>query len=137
MKYCIITRGVPGCGKSEFTDFIKTISTEPAVECCTDDYWYDESGNYNFVPAKIGEAHAWNFERFKAEIAKETPVLIQSNTNVVSEHFEAYKALAEENGYMVFVLIVENRHGGVNSHSVPQAALDRMESSLRGDIKLQ
>ena len=137
MKYCIITRGVPGCGKSEFANVIKLVSSVPTVECCTDDYWLNANGDYKFNPAELGEAHTWNLERFKAEIERETPVVIQSNTNVVSEHFEPYKDFAEAHGYIVFVTIVENRHGGTNSHNVPAETLDRMEQSLLSSVKLR
>jgi hypothetical protein len=36
--------------------------------------------------------------------------------------------LAEKYGYMVFTVIVENRHGGVNQHGVPDVKLAQMKN---------
>jgi hypothetical protein len=47
---------------------------------------------------------------------------------------EPYYLLAEELGYQVFSIIVENRHGGKNLHGVPQESLDKMKN--RFEIKL-
>jgi len=47
---------------------------------------------------------------------------------------QAYFDLAKQYGYMVFTVIVENRHGGVNQHGVPDEALTRMRD--RFEIKL-
>ena len=38
------------------------------------------------------------------------------------------------NGYMVFTIVVENRHGGVNEHGVPEDKLEQMKN--RFEIKL-
>ena len=47
---------------------------------------------------------------------------------------EPYYKLAESWGYRVYSIIVENRHGGVNVHGVPedklQAMKDRFEFKL-------
>jgi hypothetical protein len=47
---------------------------------------------------------------------------------------EPYYKLAEENGYMVFSIIVENRHNGVNIHGAPEDKLKQMKD--RFEIKL-
>jgi len=46
-----------------------------------------------------------------------------------------YYELAEKYGFVVFSLIVENRHGGINKHGVPEEALERMEN--RFQLKLR
>ena len=45
-----------------------------------------------------------------------------------------YYQAAEKYGYRVYSLIVENRHDGVNSHSVPTETIKKMRK--RFDIKL-
>jgi hypothetical protein len=45
-----------------------------------------------------------------------------------------YYELAEKYGYMVFSLIVENRHGGVNTHGVPEDKIEQMKK--RFEVKL-
>ena len=47
---------------------------------------------------------------------------------------EAYYALAKQWNYKVFSIIVENRHGGVNEHGVPEDKLQAMKD--RFEIKL-
>jgi hypothetical protein len=47
---------------------------------------------------------------------------------------ETYFKLAEENRYKVFTIIVENRHGGVNQHGVPEDKLQMMKD--RFSVKL-
>jgi hypothetical protein len=39
-----------------------------------------------------------------------------------------YFDLAEKHGYRVYSLIVENRHGGVNEHGVPEDKLEIMKN---------
>jgi hypothetical protein len=47
---------------------------------------------------------------------------------------EEYFKLAEKYGYMVFTIVVENRHGGVNQHGVPEDKMEQMKN--RFEIKL-
>jgi hypothetical protein len=45
-----------------------------------------------------------------------------------------YYDLAESFDYRVDTLVVENRHGGVNEHGVPDEVLDKMKN--RFELKL-
>jgi hypothetical protein len=45
-----------------------------------------------------------------------------------------YYELAAKYGYKVYSLIVENRHGGVNEHGVPEDKLTQMKN--RFEIRL-
>lgn len=138
MKNVVILRGVPGSGKSTVAKFLlETSVAKTKLDCVTDDYFTDEDGNYNFDPSKIGEAHAWNFERFKKAVDDGVEYIIQSNTNVIYDHFKDYKEYAEANGYRVMIMVIENYHGNSNSHSVPTEVVDRMESTLKQNIKLK
>jgi hypothetical protein len=47
---------------------------------------------------------------------------------------DSYYDLAKKYGYRVHSLIVENRHGGVNEHGVPEENLEQMKN--RFEIKL-
>jgi hypothetical protein len=47
---------------------------------------------------------------------------------------QPYFDLAEKYGYRVYSLIVENRHGGVNEHGVPEEKLVQMKK--RFEIQL-
>jgi phenolic acid decarboxylase len=57
-----------------------------------------------------------------------------SNTFTQEWEMEPYVKLAEKYDYMVFSVIVENRHVGVNSHDVPEDKLEIMKN--RFEIKL-
>jgi hypothetical protein len=57
-----------------------------------------------------------------------------SNTFTQEWEMEEYYKLAEKYGYTVFSIIVENRHGGVNEHGVPDEKLEQMRA--RFSVKL-
>jgi hypothetical protein len=57
-----------------------------------------------------------------------------SNTFTQEWEMDAYYELAKQYGYQVYSLIVENRHGGVNEHGVPDEVLEKMKN--RFEIKL-
>jgi hypothetical protein len=57
-----------------------------------------------------------------------------SNTFTQEWEMDTYYELAKQYGYRVFSLIVENRHGGVNEHGVPEDKLEIMKN--RFEVKL-
>ena len=57
-----------------------------------------------------------------------------ANTSTTMKEMQPYYDLAEKYGYMVFSIVVENRHNGVNEHNVPEETLKKMVE--RFDIKL-
>jgi predicted kinase len=134
MKKLILLRGLPGSGKSTLA---KTF--EGASHFEADMYFMDENSNYNFDASKLRDAHAWCQNSVSNAMvlnhttgAHETIVI--SNTFTQEWEMEAYTKMADQWGYRVFTLIVENRHGGVNAHGVPEDKLqmmkDRFEFSL-------
>jgi hypothetical protein len=48
---------------------------------------------------------------------------------------QPYYDLAEKHGYRVYSLVVENRHGGLNKHNVPEESMVKMEN--RFEFKLR
>jgi hypothetical protein len=54
--------------------------------------------------------------------------IVVSNTFTQEWEMKPYFDMAETYGYRVFSLIVENRHGGVNQHGVPQDKLEIMKN---------
>jgi hypothetical protein len=65
------------------------------------------------------------------------PEIVVSNTFTQEWELADYYKLAEQYGYKVFSLIVENRHGGKDVHGVPEEKLVQMETNLRNNIKLR
>ena len=123
-----IIRGVPGCGKTTFANDIcdKVVSA--------DDYHYDADGNYNWKPENMKAAHRYSQGKTRSimETGKDVAV---ANTSTTVKEMKPYYKMAEEFGYTVFSVIVENRHGGENVHRVPEATLEAMEK--RFDVKLR
>lgn len=101
-----------------------------------DDYFYDNNGNYNFDPSKLGLAHKDCQRRCEEAMFEERNVFI-NNTCIKEQELVPYRKLAEEYGYKVYVIVVENRHGGKNQHGVPEPKLMEMEKNLRNSIKLR
>ena len=60
--------------------------------------------------------------------------IVVSNTSTQEWEMEPYIDMAEEKGYSVFSLIVENRHSGDNIHGVPSESIERMKN--RFEIQL-
>jgi hypothetical protein len=60
--------------------------------------------------------------------------IVVSNTFTQEWEMKPYMEMAEKYGFKVFTVIVENRHGGLNVHDVPEDKLEAMRS--RFEIKL-
>ena len=125
-KILFIVRGLPGSGKSTFAKTLGGTHFE------TDNFFMVD-GEYKFDVTKLKVAHEWCQNSVNtAMILNITTDL--NNTIVVSNTFtqewemKPYFDMAETYGYRVFSLIVENRHGGVNQHGVPQDKLEIMKN---------
>ena len=60
--------------------------------------------------------------------------VVVSNTFTQEWEMEPYFRLANEYGYRVHSLIVENRHDGINEHSVPTDTLKKMKKRFEIQI---
>ena len=136
MKELFLLRGLPGSGKSTFANFIWN---EYAI-CEADKVFYDLEGHYLFDASKLREAHKWCRDEVETRMKDNElnpqyyPEIVVSNTFTQEWEMEEYFKLAEKYGYMVFTIVVENRHGGVNEHGVPEDKLEQMKN--RFEIKL-
>jgi predicted kinase len=135
-KILTLVRGLPGSGKSTFANFIWN---DYAI-CEADKFFYDKEGNYNFDATKLREAHEWCRNAVETRMKDNQnnpqfyPEIVVSNTFTQKWEMEAYYKLAEQYGYKVFSIIVENRHDGVNQHGVPADKLEQMKN--RFEIQL-
>jgi len=121
MKELILLRGLPGSGKSTLA---KTLGG-PVFEA---DNYFMVDGEYKFNPSLLGVAHndCRNHTRVAMAVGREK--IIVSNTFTQEWEMKAYYELAEKYGYRVFSIIIENRHGGVNEHGVPEDKLEIMKN---------
>ena len=129
MKTLYIVRGIPGSGKSTFAQSLDC----PVFEA--DQYFIDsETGEYKFDGSKIKLAHNWCKLRVEQSMEDDSQKIAVSNTFTQEWEMDGYYELAKQYGYRVFSLIVENRHGGVNEHGVPEDKLEIMKN--RFEVKL-
>jgi predicted kinase len=133
-KNLYLLRGIPGAGKSTLAKQLGDTHFE------TDSYFMVD-GEYKFDPTKLKKAHEWC--QGEVELAMihnhvtyglDGSDIVVSNTFTQEWEMEKYYQLANQYDYRVFSIIVENRHGGVNEHGVPEDKLqimkDRFEISL-------
>ena len=130
----ILLRGVIGAGK---TTLAKTIAPDSEI-CCADDFFTDGNGNYNFNPSQLGAAHKYCQEKFlKLCDDPSTHTIVVANTNTKESDFNFYLKEAQKRNMMIFSLVLENRHGGQNVHSVPEEVLLRQEQNIKNTLKLR
>ena len=127
MKELFLLRGLPGSGKSTLAKSIGGIHIEADMFFMTD-------GEYRFDVTKLKDAHVWCQESTeKSMIGLNNPEITTqrvtvSNTFTQEWEMKPYFDLAKKHGYKVYSLIVENRHGGVNEHGVPEDKLEIMKN---------
>jgi translation initiation factor RLI1 len=124
--------GPNGSGKSTLAKLL--VGDKDYCHKEADMYFVDGDGNYKFEPSKIKDAHAWCKEEVEFLMKYEHSPIVVSNTFTQEWEMNDYYKMAEELGYMVFSLIVENRHGGKNIHGVPDDKLEIMKN--RFEVKL-
>ena len=131
-KVLYIVRGIPGSGKSTFAKSLGGTHFEA-------DMFFMKDGEYKFDMFKIKEAHKWcqdsvNTAMIMNNTASLNETIVVSNTFTQEWEMKPYFELAELHGYKVFSIIIENRHGGVNEHNVPEEVLSSMKN--RFEVKL-
>lgn len=129
-KVLYILRGVPGCGKSTLA---KQLAGNNVFEA--DQYFLTE-GKYEWDFSKIGLAHESCKQRLTEAMRNDITPLCVSNTTTTEKELKPYLEMAKSHGYTSFVLVVENRHDGVNQHNVPEETLVKMRARLAGSIRL-
>lgn len=127
MNKMFIVRGLPGSGKNTLADCFGTKVVS------ADDYFVDSNGQYNFDATKLKAAHRYCYGKVKSIVDVEEDVAV-ANTFTQLWEMEPYLELAKERGYMVFTLVVENRHGGVNVHDVPELNIARMRNRFQVEL---
>lgn len=127
-KVLILTRGLPGSGKSSFANLLGTKAI------CTADDYVTRNGVYDWKPETVATSHDWCQRKCKRFMKANVERIVVANTNTTEREMRPYYDLARQFGYAVFSVIIENRHGGKNIHDVPEQTLEKMAN--RFDIKL-
>lgn len=129
MKQLFLIRGVPGSGKSEF---VKALRID--VNYNADMFHTNGIGEYLWKPQNVKRSHEWCREMVEGAMKKSLDVAVD-NTFTTEWEMESYFKLAEQYGYRVTTVIIENRHGHQSIHNVPQETIDKMTD--RFEIKLK
>lgn len=120
-----LIRGVSGAGKSTFAQRLWEAGVvERVFEA--DDWFYRKDGNYQFNAADLHIAHRTCQQNTRFCLQNNKSVVV-SNTSTTEREVEVYKSLADECNAHFVSIIVENRHGGVNTHGVPEEKLEQMK----------
>jgi adenylate kinase family enzyme len=125
----MLIRGLPGSGKSTVAKLF-----DKALHFEADMYFLDADGNYQFDASKIKNAHNWCRHSVMDAMKEGHPIVVVSNTFTQEWEMEVYYLLAEELGYRVTSMIVENRHEGKNIHGCPDDKIEQMKT--RFEFKL-
>lgn len=128
-KVVFIVRGVSGAGKS-------TLAAELNAFVCSNDYYHINNGVYKFDYHNIDAAVKSCWDSFCSAIDRGEERIVVDNTNTTEDVFVDYIKHAESNGYTVFCMIVENRHGNSNIHNVPNNSREKMKRCIMSNIKL-
>ena len=136
MKNLYIIRGLPGSGKSTIAK-----SLGKSWQIFEADQFFMKNGKYEFDGSKLKDAHDWC--KRKVHNAMHPNLLnplffsniVISNTFTQEWEMRFYQIIAKKYGYRIHTIIVENRHGGVNTHGVPEEKLEQMKE--RFQIKLK
>jgi predicted kinase len=134
MKELFLLRGLPGSGK---TTLAKSLVKKDYCHKEADMFFVDRDGNYKFEPLKIKDAHQWCQEEIDFLMRLEHSPIVVSNTFTQEWEMDPYYKLAEQHGYRVYSLVVENRHSeseDTNIHNVSKEKIDNMRK--RFQIKL-
>jgi hypothetical protein len=135
MKTVILLRAVSGAGKSTLAEIFNTKVGWLTV--CADDYFTDKNGVYNFDATKLGIAHMECQKKFMEALSDPTVEgIVVANTNTKESEFSFYEKAAKEADAQFFSLIVENRHGNVDVHGVPDATKQRQAENIKNSLLL-
>lgn len=126
-RVLFLIRGLPGAGKSTTARLIADIVFE------NDDY-FTVNGEYKFKASDLPKASATCFNACRDAMESRIPRVAVANVFTDARSMEKYIRLADIMGYSVVPLIVENRSGRANIHSVPAETIAGMRS--RFEVKL-
>lgn len=128
---------IRGCSGSGKTTVAASLLNYDSVHFEADMYHYDIDGNYNWKQSHLNHAHKWCQDNTLAAMKLGKKRIVISNTFTTEKELSPYLSMAEENGYNVISLVVENRHGNSNVHNVPESVVEAQENRLRNNLKFR
>jgi predicted kinase len=120
-KELFLLRGLPGSGKS-------TLAKSLGGKHIEADMFFMKDGEYQFDITRLRDAHQWCQNMVGSWMSDGEERIVVSNTFTQEWEMKHYYDWATDFDYKVYSLIVENRHGGVNEHGVPEDKLEIMKN---------
>ena len=132
----IIVRGLPGSGKSTWTQ-----NNCPDAYVCSADKFFEREGEYKFNPSLLPHAHAACMGAFIEALREERPLVVVDNTNVTKIEIAPYISVAQAFGYEVEIIYVQKKHSiqklvERNIHKIPYRSVENMESRWEDNFPL-
>lgn len=123
MTTLYLIRGVPGSGKSTLAQ--QLVTTGLVTSAYEADQFFVNNGIYQFRSELLPAAHSWCQEQVESCLVNGQSVAV-ANTSTTEKEVLTYQRLAEKYSATFVSLVVENRHGGKNLHSVPDDKIQQM-----------
>ncbi len=96
--------------------------------------FFMKDGVYGFDVTKLRDAHMWCQSMVSSWMSDNEERIVVSNTFTQEWEMKPYIEWAKDFDYKIYSLILENRHGGVNEHGVPEDKVKIMKN--RFEIQL-
>jgi orotate phosphoribosyltransferase-like protein len=98
-----------------------------------DAYLYTPEGEYLWTESRMAYAYRACLRDTKAKMGVAESIVV-SNVFPTKRSMKNYVKLAEEYGYGVTYIVVENRRGGQNIHNVPDEVLVNMRNAFQVEL---
>lgn len=136
MAVAVISRGIPGSGKSTFNRMLKSVSEARGFNIAihsTDDF-HMVDGKYVFQMEKLAGFHRRNHQNFCTSMSRGINIVVVDNTNLKAKEYKSYIESAVDAGYAVLAVRFEpdevEKHFARQAHGVPLDRLVAMRESL-------
>jgi predicted kinase len=129
MNSLILIRGLPGAGKSQLAE---TLAEGRFPVFSVDSYFTDPvSGVYEFRFKDNHLAYSECARNTENALHEGIRKVFVDNTFTMEWELEPYFEMAARYNYRVFVITVENRHRGRNTHGISEEQIQKMASKYK------
>lgn len=136
MGVAVISRGIPGSGKSTFNRILKSVCEARGFSIAihsTDDF-HMVDGKYVFQMDKLAGFHRRNYQNFCNSMSHGINLVVVDNTNLKAKEYKNYIESSVDAGYVVIAVRFEpdavEKHFARQAHGVPLDRLVAMRESL-------
>lgn len=138
-KTLVLVRGLSGSGKTDLANVIVGEGNDRA-KIAMDDYFYDNEGNFKFLPQELKNAHEWCLRGCHAHMKDGLEVVVVHNVFTRKWEVDPYIDLAEKEGYKVHIINLYDR--GMNDfelseqspHSIHPGLIQRQRKRWDKDV---